>query len=190
VKALIAAQNGILFWGGCLLLCLSAVAVSHGQQLGSSELQISSPLSGSVVNQGQAVQVVVTPAVGVTLSQVFIVGEHPILGTGMIDVPPFQFSIVLPKGIRLGLYMLTAWAEDGSGQTVVSNPVFIDLEPSVTPSALLVDPSELYFQAQGQVLPLRVMATFPMADLSRIRLEIFMELLIREDSTILASFTR
>lgn len=153
-------RRGIPALLGYILVCFSTAALSYGQQLNSSELRISSPSSGAVVNPGQAGLVVVTPAMGVALTHVFVVGEYPILGTGIIDVSPFQFSLVPPIGARLGKYMLTAWGVDGSGQTVVSSPVSIDLEPSSTPSTLSIDPPRLYFQSQGQMIPLRVTATF------------------------------
>jgi hypothetical protein len=55
--------------------------------------------------------------------------------------------------------MLHAWALDGLGKTVVSSVVFVDVEPADSPAAISVQPSRLYFAAQGQTVPLQITAT-------------------------------
>jgi hypothetical protein len=140
----------------CLLACCC-----NAQQMDSPELQITSPADGTVVILGQSITVVVTPAPGQILAEVSIVGADPIGLTPPVTTPPFQFSITIPPGTSIRKYALTAWAIDGQGQTVVSEPITIMVESPVNPVALSSDPPKLYFEAQGEQLPLAITATFP-----------------------------
>lgn len=146
---------------GCLILWLLGASAAFSQEIGSSALQITSPANGTIVNPGQAIGVIVTPADGVRLKHVFIDPEQPIPLSVLSDTPPFTFSITPPIGARLGDYMLTAWADDATGLTVVSNPISIDVEPDIPPGSITARPSHLYFESQGEMLPVRIIASFP-----------------------------
>lgn len=142
------------------VLGLYSVGATYAQHLDSHELQITSPAENTIVNPGQTVQIVVTPSEDVRLRRVAIVSEHLTASSAPLDRPPFVFSLT-PPGARLGSYRLTAWAVDEDRRTVVSTPVPIDIEPAVSPAAITALVSQLIFRSQGQVLPLRIMATFP-----------------------------
>jgi hypothetical protein len=144
----------------CAVLSLYGASGVFAQQFSSGEIQITAPGTGVVETPGQPIQVTVAAAPGATLTKVTVLGEYPLPPSSALDKSPFMFSITPPIGSRLGRYTLSAWALDERGQTVVSAPVVVDLEPSAIPSAISVDSPELYFQAQGEVLPLRVMASF------------------------------
>ncbi len=131
------------------------------QQLDSPELQITSPANGTVVNPGQTITVVVTPSAGQTLAQASIVGADPIGLTQPVSGPPFTFSITVPPGTSIRKYALTAWAIDGQGQTVVSVPISISVESSVSPNALVAQVPRLYFETQGQQLSIAITGKFP-----------------------------
>jgi hypothetical protein len=144
-----------------LLIVSLTASRSAAQQVDSPELRITSPPDGTVVNPGQTVAVVVTPATGRTLAQVSIVGQDPIGLTPAISAPPFQFAISVLPGSSIRKYRLTAWAIDGRGQTVVSMPITINVESAVDPVAMRAQPTSLYLEAQGQRHPLAITATFP-----------------------------
>jgi hypothetical protein len=110
-----------------LLFALETARIASAQQYESSELQITSPANGAVVNPGQMIAVVVTPSSGVTLESVGIVGTSPIGFSRVVRLEPFQFSIAIPAATPAGSYSLTAWAKDSAGQTVVSAPVTIEV---------------------------------------------------------------
>jgi hypothetical protein len=88
----------------CVLILAFGATVSFAQEVDSSELQISAPATGTVVNPGQTIHVQVTPAVGVTLTQVFIIPDQPIMGSKPVNSPPFDIPVMIPNGIRLGTH--------------------------------------------------------------------------------------
>ena len=142
------------------LLCWPSVSTAQQVQEDSSELQIASPSSGTVVNPGQSVSVVVTPAAGIALTKVGIIGTGPIASPAPVSSPPFQFSIVIPTSTAPGSYYLTAGAIDGSGQVVLSVSVSLRVEPSTPPVSIAATPPQLFLEAQGQLFPLSIAGTF------------------------------
>src|SRR5438105_15608022 len=83
-------------------------------------LQITSPPDGTVVAPGQTVTVVVTPAAGITFSEVTILGEDPLGFSQVTTTPPFEFSLNIPPHIRAGKYLLTALVVITRGQGATS----------------------------------------------------------------------
>jgi len=122
------------------------------QQLDSPELQITSPANGTVVNSGQTITVVVTPSAGQTLAQVSIVGADPIGLTQPVSGPPFTFSITVPPGTSNPEIRSYRLGNRWSGQTVVSVPISISVESSVSPNALVAQVPRLYLRRRTATL--------------------------------------
>lgn len=143
--------------GALLLGCLAIMRPGLAQE---PLVQITSPPDGSVVNPGQAVSVVVTPADGVTLTQVAVIGENPIGFGQLATTAPFQVSVTIPSSMKLGAYHLVAVATAQSGPEIYSDPITIDVERPDTPSQIVAMLPQITFEAQGEQLPLRIQGTF------------------------------
>src|SRR5207249_86794 len=102
----------------------------------------------------------VMPATGFTFSNgVAVIGTDPLGGTDALTAPPFQYSLNVPTLIRPGLYYLTAIGADGHA-VVFSSSISIDVERSDFPTQLGVEPTQIFFESQGEQLPLRIVGSF------------------------------
>ncbi|HEV3036306.1 MAG TPA: dockerin type I domain-containing protein [Candidatus Angelobacter sp.] len=127
-----------------------------------SLLQITSPIDGIVVSPGQTVTIVVAAAPGTKFGQVAILPEGPLGSGGLVQGPPFSFSLQIPKVSRFGSHGITALAINADGSLATSNAVHIDVEPAQPPAQLLVEPMQMVFDFSGEQVPLNVKAS--MAD--------------------------
>jgi Abnormal spindle-like microcephaly-assoc'd, ASPM-SPD-2-Hydin len=132
-------------------------------------LRIVAPIDRTRVAPGERLDVRVQALPGHAVSAVAISGERPIGVTLMRGALPATIPVQIPSSTPSGLYRLTALARD-SGQLVSSAPVIVDVERSLPPQRLQIEPRGLSFQALGETLPLRVLGAFagsPGAEVTR-----------------------
>src|SRR6185312_1467401 len=141
------------------LLSTQVIVACLASPLAAQTLRIDAPAGGSVAAPGQTVTVSVT-ASGATFSQVGIVAENPIDFSNLLTAPPYQFQIVIPTTTPAGTYHLTALGTAGQGSLVESQPVTIYVEPAANPVGISIQPVSLIFDAQGQQVPLQVVASY------------------------------
>ncbi len=141
---------------------LAAFVLPHRSSLAQSQplLQITSPPDGTIVAPGQTITVVVTPAPGVNFVLVGIFGEDPIVSDQVLSAPPFQFSLTIPTRISAGSYKIFASGATAPGQGGESDPITLDVEPSLPITKIRVEPLTVTFKAAGERMPLAVIGTF------------------------------
>lgn len=118
-----------------LLACLLVAPVQA-----QPSLQITSPASGTVVNPGQSLTIIV--AASGTFQEVAIIGPDPIGISQPITSPPYQFTVPIPASIDAGVYLLTADGFTASGQSS-SNSINIVVEHADPPASIKAEPSVL-----------------------------------------------
>ena len=122
-------------------------------------LQITSPASGTVVNPGQTVTVIVTATSGDTFTGVVLTGDLQ-LQMQVLTTPPYQFSITIPAKITAGKHYLNAIGGRSGQQSGKSQRLDLDVEPSAQISGISAKPAIMQFDSAGDKLPLRVWGTF------------------------------
>lgn len=142
-----------------LSLSLTFARPTEGQQ-GQPELQINTPVDGTIVNPGQTITVNVTSPAGTAFTQVAVIGEGSIPSSDIAISVPAQFSIVMPNSLSPRKYHLTAVGKSSSGQLFASRTSSIDVERPDAPIGIAADRSQVAFQCVGQQTRLRVLATF------------------------------
>lgn len=127
-------------------------------------LTITTPLSGTVVAPGQALNISVTVASGYTYPNgVAIFGGQDDGAEVMVGPQTsLSFSVTIPTNANSGPLTLTAGGTDSSGTLDSSAAVTVDVEQPSTnkPVSLRVDPPSLNFQYIGQTLPLNVIGVY------------------------------
>src|SRR5271165_137657 len=134
---------------GAVLLALAGV---RGQA--QESLRITSPLTGDVVMEGQALRITVSADESVRV--VGVLSGYPMPAAR--PVGNNQFEMVIPKTIAPGRYDLTAVGLASSD--VESQPVSIQVEREDPAVELAVQPPLLSFSELGVKFPLRVVARF------------------------------
>jgi Bacterial Ig-like domain (group 2) len=140
-----------------LATTLTLATVCLGQQ---PQLQISSPVGGTVFNPGQTISLTVTSPANTSFTSVGVVGEDPFGVSSLATAVPAKFSFKVPAKIAMGKYQFTADGTTASGQAVEAAPVLIDIERPEFPVSLKINLAKLIFQTVGQAVPLSVFATF------------------------------
>lgn len=135
-----------------------ACVLSAGAQAPPA-LQITEPADNTVVNPGQSISVTLASPNN-TAAQAGVMGQVPIGVTSVATSFPAQLSLAIPGEIALGRYRLTAAGSASDGKTIFSAAVTIDVERPDKATALKVDPTEIFFDAPGELMPLRILATF------------------------------
>ncbi len=155
----------------CALVCaLGSLASAQ------ASLRITSPPDGTVVRPGESVMVRVA-ASGEVLKGVFIGGTGPIgFGKELITVPPYDFTIEIPKQINSGTYNLTADGATASRHDVKSDTVTIDVERASSPVSLHAEDFSSLRVHVGRMTYTRIVGVFgdgTSADLQLSTLTIF-----------------
>ena len=119
------------------------------------QLTISSPTNGTTIVPGETLTVTVS-VTGGSVSGVEIVGQD-IGASSVVSAAPYMFNLQIPPGL-IGLKNLTAIGISGSGQTVASAPLTIDIESSSQATSLVTSISQIQFGFEGDQFPLRVTA--------------------------------
>ena len=147
------------FWLLGLILAIIPWAVSMAQGV-SSDINITSPQSGTAVTPGQTIAVDVVVAPGVSYSKVGLLVEDFGIGPVAIKgVPPYEFSIQIPNNL-VGSKKITAFGVTSPGAGVFSASITVDIEPSSPIKSLSVSPQKIYFNYAGQRIPLSVTGNF------------------------------
>jgi hypothetical protein len=135
-----------------------AVSNSSLAQQNQPLLQITSPGDGTIVNPGQTLVVIATPAPGVTFTHVVAAAEEPIGFSSVAAGAPFKMSVTIPTDARIGPYHLTALGITGQS-LVESDPIMIDVERPDAPQTLAAQPSLIILESQGEQIPLQIAGT-------------------------------
>src|SRR5258708_12012361 len=151
--------NSCIFLVKTLVVILATSSLAVAQQ-NQSLLQITSPVDGAVANPGQTISVVVTSAAGIPFTQVAVIGEKPIGFSSVDTSAPFQFSVTIPGGIRLGKFYLVSVATVGTGSEVYSPPITINVEGVDMSTQLVATPPQILFESQGEQIPVHINARF------------------------------
>lgn len=136
--------------------CIGVIALADAQ---STPLIITSPANATAVTPGQSLPVTVTVAAGSGLSAVAILGQDPLGAAGPLAGSPVTLYLTIPTTTSPGTYSITAAAVNASGVLVTSLPVTVDVEPTETAAAILVQPTSVNLRFVGDVLPLSVIGT-------------------------------
>ena len=130
-------------------------------------LEVTVPITGTLVNPGQKLGVNVSTSN--SYAQVIIAGSGPIGFSQPLTSPPFRFTIQIPAKITPGFYTLRAVGGSASGQLDYSDPISIDVERSDPPISLKIEPERLDMSVRQKTL-LDVVGTYKdgtVADLSK-----------------------
>jgi hypothetical protein len=141
------------------ILFLGSAFITRAQQPPST-LQITSPVNGSIVNQGQTITVTVSSTTGSTATQVAIFGESPLGNTFVSGSLPAQLNITIPADAPSRKYSLTASAVTTSGSDAKSDPILVDVERPDLPISLTTPLAGVYMEAPPRRFPLALLATF------------------------------
>jgi hypothetical protein len=156
--------QGILRRASLTALTVLAATLSTARpciaQQSQDFLRITSPLSGTSVNPGQAISVAVSSPAGMSFTQVFVVGEDPLGVSNVAGSLPSQFTLSIPVNLTPRKYLLTAWGVSSAAQVVQSSPIMIDVERPDAPTQVSAEPRAIKFESQGEQLPIRIWGTF------------------------------
>ena len=118
------------------MLCAVVLAVR------AQTLQITSPVSGTVVNPGQTVPITVT-ATGGDFLTVAVVSTDNFPEPELPYAPPYTASVQVPTDLPLGKYYITALGAIVPGSPINSDSVMIDVELPDAPVSLTVQPAAM-----------------------------------------------
>jgi hypothetical protein len=105
-----------------------ATAIASGQvpaAFTSGELTITAPTSGTVVQAGETIPVVVAPAADLAVNSVLFVGPDVAL---VDEVAPFEFNLEIPSDV-LGTFEVTAF---GAGENILVEANVVSLQVTTT----------------------------------------------------------
>jgi hypothetical protein len=140
-----------------LIVILGALSVAQQNQ---PSLQITSPNNGTVVNPGQTMTVVVSSPAGVSFNSIVLRGEAPIGFSDAATAVPATFSITIPAEIDCRKYSLKALGATAAGDVADSDFIDLDVERADMPISLSSQFPGLTMEAQGQLSPMMLTATF------------------------------
>ena len=126
--------------------------MAHSQAL----LQITAPVSNSVVTEGQTVTITVSADPSVQVLGVITQSPLPEVQSTSSST---QFTLTVPATVPPGLYNLTAIGTNAAG-AVNSLPVAVDVERQYAPVGIAAGPTSLYLKSVGDQFPLQVIGTF------------------------------
>jgi hypothetical protein len=140
------------------LVVVAYMAIGGSFVANAQTLQITSPAAGTIVSPGQTLSVTLAVS-GVTLTDVFVLGENPIGNNQDLTAAPYQVSIQIPTNINLRSYGIAAVGLDASGNSYSSARVTIDVERTDTPTSIAANPAPLY-KMIGDTSYVRVASTY------------------------------
>jgi len=111
-------------------------------------LQITSPSTGTVVNPGQTIQVIVTASQPFT--SMLLVGQSPLGLSQPLVGPPYSSSVTIPPQTDPGPHTLTALGSTSSGGLVPSVPVVLDVERPDSPVSVRLPIPAVELQVGGR----------------------------------------
>lgn len=144
----------------CVCIFGATFAATSSSMAQRPPLEISSPVSGTIVNPGQEISVNVVSPAGVQFTGILVVGGGPIGISTMATKIPAEISVKIPTDIACRLYPLTAFGIMPAGGNLESKSVDIDVERPDLPVSLSSQFKTLILEAEGQSVPVLLVATF------------------------------
>ena len=126
----------------------------------SADLQITSPVSGTIVKPGQSFSVTVTSPNSAAFTTVMVVASEPFDFSTLQTGVPTRVSFTVPVEIACQSYAFTAVGRTASGRNVESVPILIDVERPDLPTSVSAPTSEIMMSAPGETAPLILLAKF------------------------------
>ena len=127
VASAMASRLRVIPWELVLLLIFlitfSSITNSRAVVI-SEDLQIVSPVEGSVFAPGETITVVVSAAPGSSITEVGVIGGKAIGFSETRTAPPYEFSLYI-QNRHIGKTRLTATAKTSEGGVVFSQSVII-----------------------------------------------------------------
>jgi|HubBroStandDraft_6_1064221.scaffolds.fasta_scaffold40871_3 hypothetical protein len=125
----------------------------------SNLLQITSPLSGTIVYPGQVV--IVSVSADPSVSNIFVEGEHPLSFWNPIRGQSLQFQSTIPSDATIGSYDVTALGNAADGSLAASPQISLQVDTPYPAAISGTEPDVLRMSAPGEITPLHVMGTLP-----------------------------
>lgn len=151
-----------IHWGLILSLYLLMSLIDIGSseaEIISQDLQIISPVEGTIIAPGQTITVVVSVAPGSSFTELGVVGDLDIGFSDVKTAPPYEFSLFVQK-FEAGKAKLTAVAKTSSGSAVFSQSVTINVETPAVLTAMKTSPKRIFFRRPGGQGSISVTGTF------------------------------
>ncbi len=162
--------NQIARWLSSTLISLAAIAFIAAPGSAQQDLlRINSPSPGTMVRPGDTVTISVSADYSV--EKFALIGQHPlgvgmvlsgaapgIIGRGLGEGRPMQFTLKIPTEIQPGIYRVTAIGRT-SGGDVESEALTLDVEKP-EPTRIWAEPALLHFTHIGDQIPVRVLGAF------------------------------
>ena len=126
----------------------------------SADLQITSPVSGTIVEPGQSFSVSVASPNSTAFTTVMVVAPDPFAFSTLQNGVPMRVSFTVPADIACQSYAFTAVGTTASGRAVESVPILIDVERPDLPTSVSTLTSEIMMSAPGEKAPLILLAKF------------------------------
>jgi hypothetical protein len=124
----------------------------------ASQLVITSPTSGVIVAPGARLHVSVQAIPIADFAGVFVVAES-IGVSNRLESPPFEFDLDIPSRGVTGKIAVTAGGVTSDGRSVISSPVFLQVQPDEAAQAIAVEPNRIRLTFSGEEIYLRVIVT-------------------------------
>lgn len=125
-----------------------------------ADLQITSPVSGTIVKPGQSFSVTVTSPNSTVFTTVVVVAPDPFGFSTLQTGVPTRVSFTVPAEIACHSYAFTAVGRTASGRNVESVPILIDVERPDLPTSVSTPRSTIMMSAPGETAPLILLAKF------------------------------
>ncbi len=119
-------------------------------------LQITSPVSGAFVAEGQTLTITVSGDPSV--QNIFVMAQSPLPAVQPTSIPT-QFTLTLPTNVTPGVYQIGAVGGNSSGD-VESIPVLIDVERQDAPVSITATPANAQLFGVGSQQPLQIFGTY------------------------------
>ena len=126
----------------------------------SADVQITAPVSGTIVKPGQSFSVTVTSPNSTAFTTVMVVAPDPFGFSTLQTGVPTRVSFTVPAEIACQSYAFTAVGRTASGRNVESVPILIDVERPDLPTLVSTPTSEIMMSAPGETAPLILLAKF------------------------------
>ena len=117
-----------------------ACTTTWAPALAQPSLRITAPADESLARPGESLKVTVV-ASG-KFQSVMVIAKDPIADAFPKSAPPYDFTVLIPKLIDPGRYLLTA-VGTGTPKGTMSKSITVIVEPTDTPMTLKVQPSVL-----------------------------------------------
>jgi len=141
--------------------------VIAGTNLGSiqgssapADLQITAPVTGTIVTPGQSFSVSVASPNSTAFTTVIVVAPDPFGFSTLEKGVPTRVSFTVPAEIACQSYAFTAMGTTASGRTVESVPILVDVERPDLPTSVSTPTSKIMMSAPGETAPLILLAKF------------------------------